>query len=365
MKRLILSVVATVTSTIAFADTVTFTWKGGDGNWSDPKMWTASDGSTDRYPNAETDVAVFSPDEIAEVTMTEDITVSNAEVALGGSKLCFVKSASAESIPKLKLIDNAANHGQSHNWSLTFDGVSPTFGSSVWTGQSFYPWHNCRLTIKNKAYMTLYRISFGSFKETPTSGYTVPTNFVIDVGTESTFHIGSFAINGKNAYFVLSNATLNVSGGAMDSSNNYQYYVYGDSKIITRRQFFTKNPATLNLSLPEEPYETELVKLNDNGADYTLDYTTINILSDSPALKTSASSNRVYRIFNWHGTAAKIKNIGIDPNCLTWKYNGKDLKPYMSVASSFDPEYQAGGAKYPQYIDFVLGPKPGLMLLLR
>jgi hypothetical protein len=38
---------------------VTHTWKGGDGRWSDPAMWTASDGSVGSYPNAADAVAEF------------------------------------------------------------------------------------------------------------------------------------------------------------------------------------------------------------------------------------------------------------------------------------------------------------------
>ena len=364
MKTLMVAVVAIAASMVAFADTVTFTWKGGDGNWSDPAMWTASDGSTDRYPNAETDYAVFSPGEKAVVTVTENVSPYDVRFTPENSDLCF--KGDPDVLPLIKLDKaNKIDQGKTSNWSLTFDGVKCTFGDSVWAGQTVYTYHNCKLTIKNKSEVTLYRIMSSSFQVPPSTAWIVPTNIVISVEPSSTFHLGALAMNGKNSSFSITDATLKYEGGSMDSSNNYQFYVYGDSKVTMRRSLFTKNNATFNVSLPEEPYATELVKLSDNGADYTNNYTTINILPDSPALKTSASTNRVYRIFNWHGTSAKIKNIGIDPNCLTWKYNGKNLKPYMSVESSFDPEYQAGGAKYPQYFDFVLGPKPGMMLLLR
>ena len=364
MKTLMVAVVAIAASMVAFADTVTFTWKGGDGNWSDPAMWTASDGSTDRYPNAATDYAVFSPGEKAVITVTENVSPYDVRFAPANADLCF--KGDPDVLPLIKLNDaNTEEQGTNHNWKLTFDGVKCTWGASVYTGQSLLPRHNCVLTMKNKSYVSLKKLSFGGYKETPTSGYTTPTNFVIAVESGSTFLVGSCMTTGLGTRFIVDNATVDARGGSLYSANNCQYFSYGNSKFLMRNSFFVNQPATLNLSLPEEPYADELVKLTDNASkDYTDPYVTINILPDSPALKTSVASDRVYRIFNWAGTK-KGYVFGIDPKCITWKFNGKALKPYMKIVSSYmTPELEEAHGN-PQYIDFVLGPKPGMMLLLR
>ena len=81
----------------AHADTVTFTWNGGDGNWSDPAMWTASDGSTDSFPHDDTsDGALFPAGQMARVTLDADgYSVSNLLFLAANSDITFTSPAGA------------------------------------------------------------------------------------------------------------------------------------------------------------------------------------------------------------------------------------------------------------------------------
>ena len=73
----------TATSSVTLADTATYTWKGGKGDWDDPAMWTTSDSGTAGVPSAASTV-VFGDAE-SDVTLAANVTVAALAVSSVGT----------------------------------------------------------------------------------------------------------------------------------------------------------------------------------------------------------------------------------------------------------------------------------------
>ena len=73
----------TATSSVTLADTATYTWKGGKGDWADPAMWTSSDTGAAGVPSAASSVVFGDAD--SDVTLAADITVAGLTVSSVGT----------------------------------------------------------------------------------------------------------------------------------------------------------------------------------------------------------------------------------------------------------------------------------------
>ena len=73
----------TTTTSQSLADTSTYTWKGGKGDWADPAMWTTSDSGAAGVPSAASSVVFGNAD--SDVALAANVTVAGLTVSSVGT----------------------------------------------------------------------------------------------------------------------------------------------------------------------------------------------------------------------------------------------------------------------------------------
>ena len=87
-----------------FSDT--YTWKGGDGNWSDPAMW--SGGAENGYPGNSADDVALIPVNTSAITITVDVDASFARLYFNGDSSDQSKSVYLTGSGSLTMTENTA-----------------------------------------------------------------------------------------------------------------------------------------------------------------------------------------------------------------------------------------------------------------
>ena len=400
---------------VAVADPVTFTWNGGDGNWSDPTMWTASDGSTDTYPSDDTlHGAFFPPGQTAVVTIDRnDIAVSNLLFFSANSDITFKSPAGSVNTMTYRAVrtyDSSTTAYSNYcgaSASFTLDAVKCKLKIGSETGRLFGastassvpinvrrlngPKADSRLTLKNGAYFSALAIE------------SVGARCVFDVSGESEIHTPLFHTG---------------TGGELSLSNGYlsAWYVYfdthsfaSDSRVIFRgdhprivygrcggrdgyaniayptwvstTKTYVPDYATFYFYLPETPYAYAPVgnayygyqntagfpggsyRMSDSGeANLNIPASTLRfkIMDDSPARKSGATEAVRYNLLDWSGQSWKKTLLGINgtENVEMLGLKGRDSK-FTEVREGWET------VGLPQYFGVTLAPKGGCAIIFK
>ena len=171
-KEKIVLALAVALAVLQNCSAVTYTWKGGDGDWSDPSHWTG--GAANGYPNERGDIAKF-PVNTEPITVTVDVTTTITQ-------LVFVADASAVSKPV-----TLAGSGK-----LTLSASGNTLGGSSISLSS------------NRKFVLATSIAAKYIYLSGTSDFTLEDNADLT----------------HNSIFVYGNSTMTVNGGSIRSGSS-------------------------------------------------------------------------------------------------------------------------------------------------
>lgn len=415
MKTLILSVGAIALAVVASAAQVTYTWKGGAGNWSDPAMWTASDGSTDKYPCDDLlDTAEFPAGVTATVTIPDGTTVSNLYILTENSNVKFVATegcTNSMTYRALRAYDASTKKYISScgpNAAFALDRVKLYLKIGTTTPRLFTastanqpdiqvrvldgPKAGSTVLLENGSYFSVLSNSAGS-------------DLTWDIRSGSEYHTMSFHM-GNGSTVSLSNAYLTTWYGYTDSwkfSDGNKFVFRGDhprfiyGRIGSSYIFCTtwdsrapkpdgsgfgaqvENVATLEYHLPIVPYAYAPFSNDGNGTTgfpgggFTRsdsgeksiaildDNVKVVIAKDSPVRQADVpGSGLKFNLIDWSGMSWKKLHFGIDG---LEKVLVEGLKSRESVYIETREGWE--DANLPQIFGATILPKSGLAILIK
>ena len=414
MREVILTMALLCAAPVCEAQ-VTYTWKGGDGNWSDPAMWTASDGSTDTYPSDDTiHGAFFLSNTTATVTIDQNnIAVSNLIFLGANSDITFKSQAGSTNTMTYRAVRTYdASTAKYTDWTgtnatLTLDAVKLKLKIGNDTGRLFTastansipinirrlqgPKADSRIVLRNGSYFSALAIE------------SVGARCTFDISGESEIHSVIFH-SGAGGEVALSNGYLSVwyvyfdtHSFASDSRivfrGDHPRVVYGRCggrdgyanlaypTWVSATKTYVPDYATFYFHLPAEPYAYAPVanayygsentagfpggsyRMSDSGqanlyiAEGTL---RVKIMNESPARLASASESRNYRLIDWSGMSWKQVRLGITE---TETVEVLGLKGRDSVFTEVREGWES--VELPQYFGVTLAPKSGLAIIYK
>ena len=403
------------TLAVARADTVMFTWNGGDGNWSDPANWTASDGSTDTYPSDDAlHGAFFPPGQTATVTIDQDnVAVSNLLFFSADSDITFKSPAGSVNTMTYRAV---RTYDYSTKAYSNYCGASATFtldavklklkiGSSE--GRLFTagtannvdvnvrrlkgPKADSRLILKNGAYFSALAIE------------DVGARCEFDISGESELHAAIFH-TGAGGEVALSNGYLSVwyvyfdtHSFATDSRvvfrGDHPKIVYGRCATkstyanlaypswVSSLSTYVPDYATFYFYLPDAPYvyapvgnayygsqntagfpggSYRMSDASEASLDIPAGTLRIRIKDESPARMSGATEERRYNLIDWSGQSWKKTLLGIN-NAGNIEMLG--LRPRDATFTAVREGWETVGL--PQYFGVTLAPKVGMAIIFK
>ena len=352
-KLAIFAEVALLMALSAPADYVTYTWKGGDGNWSDPAMWTAGDGSEGSYPNADDAKAVFPAGITNTVVFTENIVVSNVVMNGAATWMTFKCEGTKYTLTIPKAQNDHGVYAYGDACSFTMDNIKITGGGGVYgTSNSSYiyaPGKNGMLKLTNHAELD-YILGF----------FNKPNATVLlEEGT--TFKIGSCRLNNPantESTIVIDNAYF--FWGAPQSPNGKLRIVFkGNSPRFAPQREVASNtiyefeiPAGPYTRIPIVPAHSSPYSMSKNGSS------AFKVSKNSPAIR--AGHTNTWQIVAWDGDS----NIGIATNYVVWT-GLRSLDSYSFSWRTTGSKAQDPAVHDPAYMYLTLGPKPGFAVIFR
>ena len=415
MRRAIALVCVSMAAAAVSADYVTYTWKGGNGNWSDPAMWTASDGSTDTYPSDDTlHGALFPPGQTATVTIDQNnIAVSNLLFFSANSDITFKSPAGSVNTITYRAVrtydysTKAYSNYCGASASFTLDAVKCKLKIGSSDGRLFSagtanqvdvnvrklngPREDSRMTLKNGAYFSALSIE------------SVGARCVFDVSGDSEIHAAIFHTG---------------TGGELSLSNGYlsAWYVYFDthsfesnSRVIFRGDHprivygrcggrggyaniayptwvsslstYVPDSATFYFYLPAAPYayapvgnayydsqntagfpggSYRMVDSGETSLDIPAGTLRFKIMGDSPARTSGATEELRYNLLDWSGQSWKKTLLGIrnSENIEVLGLKSRDTK-FSEVREGWE------SVELPQYFGVTIAPKGGFSVIFR
>ena len=330
---------------------VTYTWKGGDGNWSDPDMWTADDESTG-YPNADDAKAVFPAGLTNTVIFTENIAVSNIVMNGAATWMTFKCVGTQYTLEIPRVVNDHGIYANGTDCSFTMDNIKIKGGGGVYGGANssyiYVPGKNGTFRMTNGAELDYILGFFNAGNATiqldeGTSLKVGSCRLNVPANTESTIVI-------HNAYFFW---------GAVQNPNGTVRMIFrGDSPRFAPQRGVGSN-VIYEFEIPAGPY-TRVPIVPTHSSPYTMSNagSVFNVSKKSPAL--SAGYSNKWRIVAWEGPS----NIGISTNTVVWtglrKQDSYSFDWRTTGSKAQDPEVDD-----PAYMELTLGPKPGMSIIFK
>ena len=109
----------TATSSVTLADTATYTWKGGKGDWADPAMWTSSDTGAGGYPTDGCTVVIPAAD--SDIVLSANLTLAGLTISSEGKHVFCTADASKNY--KLTVSNNNAKLAGAGGGTLVVDNI--------------------------------------------------------------------------------------------------------------------------------------------------------------------------------------------------------------------------------------------------
>ena len=330
---------------------VTYTWKGGDGNWSDPTMWTADDESTG-YPNANDAKAVFPAGLTNTVIFTENIAVSNVVMNGEGTWMTFKCEETKYTLEIPSVVNDHGIYANGNECSFTMDNIKVKGGGGVYGAANssyiYVPGKNGTFRMTNGAELDYVLGFFNAGNAT----------IQLDEGTN--FKVGSCRLNvpAKNeSTIVIHNAYFFC--GAIQNPNGKMRMVFRGSSPRFAPQRSVGSNMIYEFEIPAGPY-TRVPIVPTHSSPYTMNNSgsVFKVSKNSPALRAGYSNT--WQIIAWEGPA----NIGITTNNVEWtglrKQDSYSFGWRTTGTKAQDPEVDD-----PAYMYLTLGPKPGMAIVFR
>lgn len=363
MKTLMLSVAAVTFAVVAGAAQVTYTWKGGTGNWSDPAMWTASDGSTDTYPNSNDSIATFPGGATHVVTFTENISCSNVVMNKDATHVTFRCKDTQYTLTNPTIKNDHGVWAQSKDGSFTMDNIKIAGGGGIFgTPISSYfkaPGENGTLRLTNNAQLN-YIVAHLNAKN---------AKIYLDAGAN--VQVGACYLNcsAGESFLTISNAYFKYSSPEYPSATGTgtMHFVFqGDSPRFQPNKVVGRG-AIFEFEVPDGQYkyypidaaeENSLANMNPVGSVF-------RVSKKSPARIHGVTNT--WKIVSWESrvlTDGKYNNGILQAN-VNWDSLRKGVDSYSFDWRRTGTYAQDPETANPSYMYLTLGPKQGMMLLLR
>lgn len=363
MKTLILSVGAIALAVVASAAQVTYTWKGGAGNWSDPAMWTASDGSTDTYPNSNDSIATFPGDATHVVTFTENISCSNVVMNKDSTHVTFRCEDAQYTLTNPTIKNDHGIMATSKNGSFTMDNIKISGGGGIFgTSVSSYfkaPGENGTLRFTNKARLD-YIVGYLNAKN---------AKIYLDAGADVQLGSCYLSCSAGESFVTISNAFFKYSSPEFPKATGtgrIHFVFQGDSpRFVPRAQ--VGRGAIFEFEVPDGAYKyTPIDPSEENSlANMSLGDSIFRLSKKSPARIHGVTNT--WKVVSWESrvlTDGKYNN-GIPQADVKWDSLREGVDSYSFDWRRTGTYAQDPETANPSYMYLTLGPKQGLMLLLR
>lgn len=109
----------TATSSVTLADTATYTWKGGKGDWADPAMWMSSDTGAGGYPTDGCTVVIPAAD--SDIVLSANLTLAGLTISSEGKHI--LRTTGASKNYKLTVSNNNAKLDGAGGGTLVVDNI--------------------------------------------------------------------------------------------------------------------------------------------------------------------------------------------------------------------------------------------------